>query len=408
MGSLSRGQVSTRNMSQAIAAIGQFSFRARELSQQLLRYINESQTGYWEIQFDRAADRESAPPWYLTITNGKILYSGNCQWSSQSLMAVIYRYASHTRNDLVKTRFEQIEQQIKERNLSPGQALTLIQKIGIVNNEQLIKALKMQILDDLDVYAIASSGNAKFTTDLEIANQLPNMGFDLSALLTEFQDRQALWEKLQPQVPSLNLIPMLNRTALAKSNLPDGQQQRISKMVESGQPLQALAQEMAKDRLEIAEMFARLVKGGLVALVAPEKDTPAPIMVIDDSPLILSQFQHWVAGLGYATVTCQQSETALAKIVELEPAVIFIDINMPGLSGFELVKQIRKQPQLSTIPLVILTGEQNLSNRWRAQWSGCTFLSKPLESTDVGDFQIRLKELILKLAGTAKSLADRN
>jgi CheY-like chemotaxis protein len=395
-------------MSQAIATIGQFSFRARELSQQLLRCINESQTGTWEIKFDRATDRESEPPWYLSVVNGKIFYTGNCPWSAQRLMAVIYRYASHTRNDLVKTRFEQIDREITEKNLAPAQALTLIQKIGIVNNEQLIKALKMQILDDLDLYAISGSGNAKLMLDLDITSQLPVMGFDLSALLTEFRDRQVLWEKIQHQVPSLNLIPMLNRTALAKSNLPDGQQQRITKMVDSQQSLQTIAQEMAKDRLEIAEMFARLVKGGLIALVAPNKDTPAPIMVIDDSPLMLSQFQHWVDGLGYGLVTCQQSETALAKIVEVEPAVIFIDINMPGLSGFELVKQIRKQPQLSTIPLVILTGEQNLSNRWRAQWSGCTFLSKPLESTDVDDFQIRLKELILKLVGTAKSVADRN
>ncbi|MCY7337001.1 MAG: response regulator, partial [Chamaesiphon sp.] len=105
---------------------------------------------------------------------------------------------------------------------------------------------------------------------------------------------------------------------------------------------------------------------------------------------------------------CQQSQAALASIVELEPAAIFIDINMPGISGFELVKQIRIQPQLATIPLVILTGEQKLSNRWRAQWSGCDFLTKPLASADVEGFQVRLEELLVKLVGTSISASPNN
>ena len=90
----------------------------------------------------------------------------------------------------------------------------------------------------------------------------------------------------------------------------------------------------------------------------------------------------------------------------MEPSVIFIDINMPEISGFELVKQIRKQPQLAAIPLVILTGEQKLSNRWRAQWSGCEFLTKPLASGDVSDFQARLEELLINLVGTPESTAN--
>ncbi len=165
---------------------------------------------------------------------------------------------------------------------------------------------------------------------------------------------------------------------------------------------------MAKDTLEIAQMFAKLNQSGLIAFQPPQKDTPAPIMIIDDSPPILAQFQHWVGGMGYPVVICQQSETALATIVEVEPAAIFIDINMPGISGFELVKQIRKQPQLAAIPLVILTGEQKLSNRWRAQWSGCDFLTKPLTSSDVNDFQARIEELLLRLVGTPQSLAKNN
>jgi CheY-like chemotaxis protein len=388
-------------MNRLIATVDRFSFPARELSQQLLQHMHNGKVGYWEHQFDRLAGREQILHWNLAIANGQILYSGNRLWSAQSLMRVIYRYSIHTRNDLIAQRFEQLKTKSEQEAWTPVELLDRMKKIGFVNDDQLLKAVKNKILNDLDIYLMMGSGTATFIVDPDLELQLPVEGFSPMILLDEAKQRQLLWEKLQPQVPSMNLIPLLNRQALTKANLPAGQQQRIENLVKSGQTLNSISEEMAKDTLEIAEMFAKLVRVGLVSFQPPKKNTPAPIMVIDDSPLILSQFQHWVGGLGYPVVVWEQSEVALATIVEVEPAAIFIDINMPGISGFELVRQIRKQPQLATIPLVILTGEQKLSNRWRAQWSGCDFLTKPLASSDVSDFQIRLEELLVRLVGAA-------
>jgi CheY-like chemotaxis protein len=395
-------------MNRLIATADRFSFPARELSEQLLAHSQNGKIGYWEHQFDRLADREQVLHWNLATANGQILYAGNRLWSVQSLMRVIYRYAIYTRSELVGARFEQLKLAAEQEGWTPAHLLTQMKKIGVVNDAQLLKALKMKVLNDLDIYLLMGSGTANFIPAPDLVQQLPVEGFSPMILLDEARQRQLQWEKLQQQIPSINLIPILNRSALEKANLPAGQQQRIENLVQSQQTLNSIAEEMAKDTLEIAEMFAKLVRVGLISFQPPKNNTPAPIVVVDDSPLILSQFQHWVGGLGYPVVVCQESETALSKIVEVEPAAIFIDINMPGVSGFELVKQIRKQPQLSSIPLVILTGEQKLSNRWRAQWSGCDFMTKPLSPTDVSDFQARLAELLLKLVGTAGSGSDRN
>ena len=67
------------------------------------------------------------------------------------------------------------------------------------------------------------------------------------------------------------------------------------------------------------------------------------------------------------------------------------------------MKQIRQQPELRAIPLTILTGEQKLSNKWRAQWSGCEFLTKPLTAAGIGDFQVQLEELIPRLLNPASA-----
>jgi CheY-like chemotaxis protein len=393
-------------MNRLIAATDRFSFQARELSEQLLKHVQNGRTGYWEHQFDRLADREQVIHWNLAIANGQILYAGNRLLSVSSLMKILYRYTLHTRNELVGERFEQLKVTAEQEVWTPVQLLDKMKQIGIVNDAQLIKALKMKVLNDLDTYVLMGSGKATFIPAPDLDRQLPIEGFSPMIILDEAKQRQLQWEKLQQQVPSIHLIPVLNRAALTKANLPAGQQQRIENLVKSQQTLNSIAEDMAKDTLEIAEMFAKFVRVGLVSFQPPKKDTPAPIVVVDDSPLILSQFQHWVGSMGYPVVGCQESETALATIVEVAPAAIFIDINMPGISGFELVKQIRKQPQLAAIPLVILTGEQKLSNRWRAQWSGCEFLTKPLASGDVSDFQARLEELLISLVGTPESAAN--
>lgn len=402
-------------MNRPIAIKDQCSFSARELSKQILECAQTGKVGYWEHQFDThtgelqagAADVEP-PNWNLAIANGRILYAGNRLWSSPSLMRTIYRYLAHTRNSAIKPQFDRLKQQADDGALPPLELIAAMNKIGLITDVQLSKALEMKILNDLDIYLLLGSGKATFTADRDLTTQLPVAGFLPASLIEEAQKRQILWAKIQPQVPSMNLIPTIDRSALAKANLPDGQKQRIENLVKSHLSLNSIAQEMAKDTLEIAQMFAKLNQSGLITFQPPPKTTPAPIMIIDDSPPILAQFQHWVGGMGYPVTICQQSETALATIVEVEPAAIFIDINMPGISGFELVRQIRKQPQLAAIPLVILTGEQKLSNRWRAQWSGCDFLTKPLTSTDVNDFQARIEELLLRLVGTPPARSTQN
>jgi CheY-like chemotaxis protein len=396
-------------MNGLIATADRFSFPARELSQQLLEHLQSDKVGYWEHQFDAQTeklsqllgDREQILHWNLGIANGQILYSDRHLWSIQSLIKIVNRYLPHSRNESVKSRIQQLSTEAQQQSQTPAQLLAEMKKIGIVNDAQLQKAMKTKILNDLDIYLLIGSGNATFIPDRDSLSQFPIEGLSPTILLDEARQRQMIWEKLQQYVPSMNLIPSLNQQAIEKANLPAGQQERIENLVKSAQSLNSIAEKMAKDNLEIAEMFGKLARMGLVNFQLPKKNAPSPVMVIDDSLPILLQFQHWVSGLGYPVVVCQQPERALSTIVEVEPAVIFIDINMPGLSGFELVKQIRKQPQLAAIPLVILTGEQKLANRWRAQWSGCDFLTKPLSQSSVGDFHVQLEELLLKLVGTA-------
>ncbi len=391
-------QIFTKDpMSQLIAQTERFLFSARELSPKLLEHIQVGRTGYWQHQFDRLEDSEQTVHWNLAISNGQIFYSGNRIWSPHSLFRVVWRYVANSRTEQIKPEFNLLKQRAIDEKLTAAQVLRMMEQSNIVNNVQLLEALETKILNDLDIYLLMGSGAAKFTHADNIVTDLPIIGFSPDRLLEQAKKRQSLWFRLKPQVPSMNLCPVLDLDALQTANLNEIQQQRIEMLVKSDRTLHEIADGMAKDPLEVAVMFAKLVKMELVALKPPQKAAPSTIMVIDDSPLLLAQFQNWVSALGYPVVVCQDATVALNTISRVMPSAIFIDINMPIFSGFELVKQIRLQPELATIPLAILTGEQRLSNKWRAQWIGCEFLTKPLTSAGISDFQVQLEDLLPRL-----------
>jgi CheY-like chemotaxis protein len=390
-------------MNQFISPIpGQFSFSGRELSTQLLEHIDNGKSGYWQHTFDRLADRQPAFAWNVGIANGQILYSGSRTWSTAMSIRIMERYIAQTHGAAVKLQLDLLKLQAQEKSLTPTQFLLEIEQSQIISVSQIEAALRTKILNDLDIYLLMGSGSATFiATDVD--NQVPIKGFKPIELFDESKRRHAQWVELRKKVPSMQLYPILDRSAMATASLSDSQRQRIEKLVQSDKTLNSIAEKMSKDSLEVAQMFAKLVNMGLVTFKPNKKHIVTTVMVIDDSPVLLSQFQHWVSALGYVVTTCQDAKNALDMIKKVKPSIIFIDINMPEISGFELVKSIRQQPDCKAISLAILTGEQKLSNKWRAQWSGCEFLEKPLTSEGISDFQVQLEELIPRLLNPAVS-----
>ncbi len=383
-------------MTQSIAQIDQFSFHAQELPQKLAEHVPLAGGGYWQSRFDRLSGRKQPFCWNLGVSKGKIFYSGRQLWTSQALIKVVQRYVSSTRQEAAKSYFNKL-QNSKASDITPAQLIAQIKQMGLLDDARLMEALRLKILNDLDTYCLMGAGETEFIPDESLAAQLPISGFNAQSLMDEAVHRQFLWYQLKKHVPSMNLIPILNQEALERSSLPETQQAHMQNWVQSGKTLNNIAIGLAKDTFEVAKIFAKLVGSGIVQLVPPTQSGPSTIMIIDDSPLVLMQFQHWATALGYPIMVCQDAEVALSRILLVKPSAIFIDINMPGISGFELAKQIRQRPEISAIPLVILTGEQKLSNKWRAQWSGCEFLTKPLSASEMSLFQIQLQDLLQRL-----------
>jgi len=127
------------------------------------------------------------------------------------------------------------------------------------------------------------------------------------------------------------------------------------------------------------------------------------ILVVDDSPLQLKQFGELLKSWGYRTHLISDPHTVRQVMLEQKPNLVFMDINMPGISGFELIKEIRREAQLKDTPLVLITSADNMANKFRANWAHCKFLPKAKSSNDLHlqEFRDQLRTILREVVPLA-------
>ncbi|NJK61736.1 MAG: response regulator [Synechococcaceae cyanobacterium SM2_3_1] len=390
------------------AAQQSFTYSSRTLFPRLTQAAQGISTGYWQFQVNSA---HASHLWYLGFVQGKVVYLGPERLSWNALLGVLNRFILRLRTSSVQRSIKQLETEATPEQMRRlGSMLSRMDKLQLLSYDEAVQALRLSILMELEQHLFSKPGQAEFVQDYELLAQSPIAGFNLDTLLVELQARQKQWQGVQAQIRSLNAVPQLNQEAIVASNLSPSQQQQLTRLMASPKSLKEIAEELARDSLDVARMFANLARNNLVnfGLSANEDfdlntDLSSPeVFVVDDSPLLLKQFQNLVEHWGYRVNTCSDALKAVPTMLQTIPAVIFLDINMPEVSGFELIKQIRRQPQLASIPLVMLTGEKSMSNQWRAQWANCKFLAKPRASDDVSTFRQELRELLREVVPLEK------
>ncbi|MGH8445265.1 MAG: response regulator [Solimonas sp.] len=101
-------------------------------------------------------------------------------------------------------------------------------------------------------------------------------------------------------------------------------------------------------------------------------------MVIDDSQTIRRTAETLLAREGYQVVTAQDGFEALSKIADHQPDVIFIDIMMPRLDGYQACALIKNNPQFRATPVIMLSSKDGLFDRARGRIVGSDeYLTKP-------------------------------
>lgn len=390
-----------------------FDFTSAELTSHIRQSSKGTLTGYWTISFE-AYEGYDAVQWYVSLLEGQVIYSGLSIPTCQDFIEIMHRFSG--------LRKGAIGQHLKTLRASPGhkQGKQLKQMIrhlavaGLVQLSDIEQAFKIYILNDFDRYLLhPGNGHATFTAMPEFQQFVPIHGYELNTILLESIRRRVEWTSFKPLIPSLESLLTLPSKSANGVSLQESQWQTLKGLIQDGRTITDIAQTMGKDSLIVAKSFSNLIQQKLIVIPTGEESLPVTaeqsnqvpqVFIVDDSPLLIRQFRNLLEHWGYVVHASEDSVSAVEKIAEVKPDVIFLDINMPVVSGFDLIKQIRRQADLGTVPLVMLTAEKSVSNQWRAQWASCKFLAKPRSPDDVSEFRIELKELLRALAPLASDV----
>ncbi len=103
-----------------------------------------------------------------------------------------------------------------------------------------------------------------------------------------------------------------------------------------------------------------------------------PILVIDDSSTIRRSAEIFLGQAGHPVVLAEDGFAALSVILDARPALIFCDIQMPRLDGFQTCALIRRHPDFRDLPVVLLSSRDGVFDRARGRLAGASaYLTKP-------------------------------
>jgi len=102
------------------------------------------------------------------------------------------------------------------------------------------------------------------------------------------------------------------------------------------------------------------------------------VVLIDDSNTIRRSGQIFLSQAGINVVLAEDGFDGIAKVVESKPNVIFVDVMMPRLDGYQTCALIKNHPEFKHIPIIMLTSKDTLFDRARGKLVGADkYLTKP-------------------------------
>jgi len=112
--------------------------------------------------------------------------------------------------------------------------------------------------------------------------------------------------------------------------------------------------------------------------------TKHTILVVDDEPFICRSLTFVLRKADYHVVEARNGEEALAAIKEHKPDLVFLDVMMPKINGFEVTERVRSDPSLAHVKIILLTAKGQESDREVGKTAGANdYMTKPFSPTKI-------------------------
>jgi diguanylate cyclase (GGDEF)-like protein len=108
------------------------------------------------------------------------------------------------------------------------------------------------------------------------------------------------------------------------------------------------------------------------------------ILIVDDNPTNLSVLSHALKTAGYKVRVAVDGESAIAQVEEEPPELILLDVQMPGIDGFETCMRLKTKPNARDIPVIFITAHTDIENKIKGLSVGAVdYITKPFQHEEV-------------------------
>lgn len=122
------------------------------------------------------------------------------------------------------------------------------------------------------------------------------------------------------------------------------------------------------------------------------KSLPPKILIVDDEESNRKLLEILVQAEGYLALGAADGETGIALALAEQPDIVLLDLAMPGIDGFEVVRRFKSAPQTAALRIIVVTARYDAATRQRIASCGADgVLVKPIDRRDLS---MRLSDLL--------------
>ena len=203
------------------------------------------------------------------------------------------------------------------------------------------------------------------------------------------------WEDARVADRSPNLAPIILQSQELQKKTSISAYHSLCKLLNGNRTLRDLSVQLRTSALQVVYSLLPYIQSGIFGLVnVPDLlesfDRANPnynnrnrplIACVDDSLMISHMMEQIISLAGYRFMAIDDPLEAMSTLVARKPDLIFLDIVMPKISGYDLCAQLRKQAEFNETPIIFLTSNNGLIDRLRAKMVGSTdFLKKTVDA----------------------------
>jgi CheY-like chemotaxis protein len=115
-------------------------------------------------------------------------------------------------------------------------------------------------------------------------------------------------------------------------------------------------------------------------------DKQETILVVDDNRDNVEILSAFLESRGYRVASAQDGQTALARLEEVNPALVLLDVMMPGMDGWQVCRTIKRHPEYGSTRVVMVTAKGGYEDKFEGMRSGADdYVVKPVNLAELAE-----------------------